>query len=108
MPPAHDLTPFREQELAPAGSPAVVRSADGRWYTVTGPCPNCHASSVFRVAYGLLGPHKGRRRFLGRGRTPDKLTGSILVYCQCGFPHPERPAESPDTGCGAFWDVPVP
>ncbi|MER5613369.1 hypothetical protein [Streptomyces sp. NPDC002215] len=102
MPPAHDLTPFREQELAPAGSPTVALSADGRWYTVTGPCPNCHASSVFRVAYGVLGPYKGRRR------APERLTGSILVYCQCGFPHPDRPSESPDTGCGAFWDVPVP
>ncbi|MER6119289.1 hypothetical protein [Streptomyces sp. NPDC001743] len=108
MPPAHDLTPFREQQLAPAGNPAVVRSADGRWYTVTGLCPNCRASSVFRVTYGLLGPYKGGRRLLGRRRTPDKLTGSILVYCQCGFPHPDRPSESPDTGCGAFWDVPVP
>lgn len=106
MPPAHDLTPFREQGLAPVGNPVVARSADGRWYTVTGPCPNCHVSSVFRVAYGVLGPHKGR--WLGRRSTPERLTGSILVYCQCGFPHPDRPPESPDTGCGAFWDVPVP
>ncbi|HEY9327977.1 MAG TPA: hypothetical protein VIS09_07035 [Streptomyces sp.] len=107
MPPAHDLTPFREQQLAPAGNPAVVRSADGRWYTVTGACPNCHGSSVFRVAYGVLGPHKGRG-FLGRRKTPQPLTGNIPVYCQCGFPHPDRPSEFPETGCGAFWDVPVP
>ncbi|WUS96321.1 hypothetical protein OHA46_06340 [Streptomyces sp. NBC_00708] len=108
MPPAHDLKAFREQQLAPVGTPTVTRSADGRWYVVTSDCPHCHASGVFRVSYGVLGPYKGKGRLLGRRRTPEKLTGNIAVYCQCGYPHPDRPAEFPESGCGAFWDVPVP
>ncbi|MEV3856589.1 hypothetical protein AB0J38_19960 [Streptomyces sp. NPDC050095] len=102
---SHDLTPFQERELAVDGAFEVRRSEDGRWYTVTGACPMCRATSVFRVAHGVLGPVKGWRR---RRAEPEPLTGAITVFCQCGFPHPDRPPESPDTGCGAFWDVPVP
>lgn len=107
--PTHEPTDFREHETAvPAGDTfSVVRSDDGRWYTATGPCPTCRSTVVFRVAYGVLGPSK--RRWGHRRRSaPEPLTGSILVYCECGYPHAERPPESPDTGCGAFWDVPVP
>ncbi|MCX4761007.1 hypothetical protein OG562_08505 [Streptomyces sp. NBC_01275] len=101
--PEHRQTAFHEHEteVRPEEPFAVVRSDDGRWYTVTGPCPTCGARTVFRVAYGVLGASKGRR-------SPEPLTGAVPVYCQCGYPHPERPPESPDTGCGAFWDVPVP
>lgn len=103
----HEATPFHEHEtgVRDGDTFAVVRSTDGRWYTATGPCPTCRATTVFTVSYGVLGPSKPRRR---RNRTPEPLTGSIPVYCQCGYPHAERPAESPDSGCGAFWDVPVP
>ncbi|WP_217185560.1 hypothetical protein, partial [Streptomyces sp. AC495_CC817] len=106
--PAHQATEFREHEtvIAAGDTFTVVRSEDGRWYTVTGPCPTCRATGVFRVAYGVLGPSK-RWWTRDRGR-PEPLTGSIPVYCQCGYPHAERPPESPDTGCGAFWDVLVP
>ncbi|MFK4071408.1 hypothetical protein [Streptomyces sp. NPDC029674] len=102
---AHAPTPFQESEVQPVGTFTVERSADGRWYTVTGPCPTCRGRTVFRVAFGVLGPAKGRGR---RRSRPEPLTGSIPVYCQCGYPHPDRPPESPDSGCGAFWDVPVP
>lgn len=102
--PDHQPTPFQETEVRPDASTVVRRSADGRWYTVTGDCPTCRAATVFRVAHGVLGPAKG-----GRRRTrPAPLAGPITVVCQCGYPHPERPPESPDSGCGAFWDVPVP
>ncbi|MEU5702242.1 hypothetical protein [Streptomyces aurantiacus] len=106
--PDHVPTDFREHEPAvpPTDTFAVVRSEDGRWYTVTGPCPTCRATVVFRVAYGVLGPPK--RLLRGGRRTPEPLTGSIPVYCQCGYPHAEKPPESPDAGCGAFWEVPVP
>ncbi|MFF2849155.1 hypothetical protein ACFVT5_22930 [Streptomyces sp. NPDC058001] len=101
--PAHEHTSFREAEVPPTDPFTVERSEDGRWYTVTGPCPTCRATSVFRVAYGVLGPTKGRTR-----RKPPPLTGEVVVFCQCGYPHPDKPAESPDAGCGAFWVVPVP
>ena len=104
--PAHEPTPFHEHQttIGPEDDFSVVRSEDGRWYTATGPCPTCRAEVVFRVAYGVLGPPKlGRRK-----RRPDPLTGAIVVYCQCGYPHADRPAESPDSGCGAFWEVPAP
>ncbi|GHH89295.1 hypothetical protein GCM10017771_39360 [Streptomyces capitiformicae] len=106
--PTHEPTDFREHETAVRAGDAysVVRSEDGRWYTVTGPCPTCRATVVFRVAYGVLGPPKRRRG--GRRNRPEPLTGSIPVYCQCGYPHAERPPESPDSGCGALWDVSVP
>ncbi|MEU6826835.1 hypothetical protein ABZ921_40045 [Streptomyces atriruber] len=104
--PDHQPTPFQEAEVQPVDDFTVVRSPDGRWYTVTGPCPTCRARTVFRVAHGVLGPLKGRLRH--RRARPEPLTGSIPVYCQCGYPHPDRPPESPDAGCGAFWDVPVP
>ncbi|MFF5517123.1 hypothetical protein [Streptomyces coeruleorubidus] len=106
--PDHVPTEFREQEVPvdPEEPFTVARSEDGRWYTVTGLCPTCRAATVFRVAYGVLGPPK---RLWRRDRSePEPLTGSIPVYCACGYPHPERPPESPDSGCGAFWDVPVP
>ncbi|GGZ34291.1 hypothetical protein [Streptomyces poonensis] len=105
--PDHASTDFHEHETAvrPDDRFDVVRSDDGRWYTVTGLCPTCRATVVFRVAYGVLGPSK---RLWGRDpHRPEPLTGSVTVFCQCGYPHAERPPESPDTGCGAFWDVPV-
>jgi len=104
--PAHDPTTFQETEVHPTAPFTVQRSDDGRWYTVTGDCPTCRGRTVFRVAHGVLGPTKGRWR--RRTAEPEPLTGAIPVYCQCGYPHPERPPESPDSGCGAFWDVPVP
>jgi hypothetical protein len=103
--PDHVATDFREHETQPPTDEpfTVTRSEDGRWYTVKGACPTCRAATVFRVAHGVLGPAKW-----GRRDRPEPLTGAITVYCQCGYPHAERPPESPDTGCGAFWDVPVP
>ncbi|MGQ4385312.1 hypothetical protein [Streptomyces sp. SAS_270] len=107
--PDHEPTGFREHEAAVRATDdfTVVRSDDGRWYTVTGPCPTCRATVVFRVAYGVLGPSKSKRRW-GRRSGPEPLTGTIPVYCQCGYPHADKPPESLDTGCGAFWDVAVP
>lgn len=106
----HEATPFHEHETTVRADDAfdVARSTDGRWYKVTGPCPTCRATTAFRVAHGVLGPSKLGRRRRGRERAPEPLTGAITVYCQCGYPHQDRPAESPDSGCGAFWDVPVP
>ncbi|SEK35426.1 hypothetical protein [Streptacidiphilus jiangxiensis] len=103
----HRLTHFREVQTDPATNPAatVERSPDGRWYTVSGACPTCHGRTVSRVAHGVLGPGKG---LWGARPSPPPLTGVLTVYCMCGFPHPARPDSSPDTGCGAFWDVPVP
>lgn len=106
--PDHVATEFREHEteVRPDEPFSVTRSEDGRWYTVKGNCPTCRVHTVFRVSYGVLGPPK--RLWDRRRRAPEPLTGDIPVYCQCGYPHAERPPESPDTGCGAFWDVPVP
>ncbi|TLS41405.1 hypothetical protein FE633_36230 [Streptomyces montanus] len=102
----HEHTDFREVEVQPTAPFTVELSDDGRWYTVTGPCPVCRVTTVFRVSSGVLGPAKGL--FGRRRRRPEPLTGTILVYCMCGYPHAEKPPESPDAGCGAFWDVPVP
>ncbi|MER5375098.1 hypothetical protein [Streptomyces sp. NPDC002553] len=106
--PDHVPTEFREHETQPRPDEpfTVVRSQDGRWYTAEGLCPTCRAATVFRVAYGVLGPPK--RPWRREREQPEPLTGPLLVYCACGYPHPERPPESPDSGCGAFWDVQVP
>jgi hypothetical protein len=103
--PGHEALKFQEREYQVRDDDfAVRRSPDGRWYTITGACPQCKGPTVFRVAHGVLGPAKG---WFGRSRVPAPLEGAVLVYCQCGFPHEERPAEASETGCGAFWDVPV-
>ncbi|WP_424530873.1 hypothetical protein ACOZ38_13725 [Sphaerisporangium viridialbum] len=97
----------------------VSPADDGRRIDVVGLCPGCGGHISFSWEYGLPG-YKGI--FSRRGeraeteRTPDKSAGNgtsgpVLartVCCDCGHVHAERPADSWDQGCGAYWQVRLP
>lgn len=80
----------------------VVRSPDDSSITVTGLCPGCGGRTVTAWDYGLPG-QKGIFRRDSRER--PALTGKRTVCCDCGHPHPDRPADVWSLGCGAYWEV---
>ncbi|WP_162260241.1 hypothetical protein [Terrabacter sp. Root181] len=74
--------------------------APDRSVTVDGPCPRCHHETSFRIEVGLPG---------GVGTKTQTTSGApgaslpVTVICGCGYVHPDRPAESGESGCGAYW-----
>jgi hypothetical protein len=84
----------------------AVASADDK-LILKGRCPRCRGDMQFPIAKGV--PYgSGLDSVLGRA---EKIDVEVVpetvatVYCACGFPHKDRPADSTETGCGAYWDV---
>lgn len=69
---------------------------------VTGICPGCGALTSMTFSKGTPQGSKGIFR-----RTPAQPVRAriVTVYCQCGHVHADRPADSPENGCGAYWPV---
>lgn len=98
----HRLIPFGlvDHKLRTDGF-TVVRSPDGS-ITVTGLCPGCAGRTVTTWEFGLPGQKGVFRRVSGERQPP---MGRRTVCCDCGHPHPERPADVWSLGCGAYWEV---
>ncbi|GAA1007907.1 hypothetical protein Aple_044250 [Acrocarpospora pleiomorpha] len=95
----HRPVPFAETDFAEQPGFTVLELEDG--LTIKGSCPACfgHTSMTFR--YGTPQGYKGPFRKVA---VPQR-TRQITVYCVCGHLHADRPTESPENGCGAYWLV---
>lgn len=69
---------------------------------VSGQCPGCHGRTVFAIRKGMPEGTKG----LPEGVAPEER--AVTIYCECGYPHANRPADAVDRGCGAYWKVRLP
>jgi hypothetical protein len=80
---------------------AVAETDEG--VAVSGECPRCGAATSMTFPPGSPQGTKGMFR---RAPTPAPVRmRKVTVYCECGYAHPERPPESPESGCGAYWTV---
>ncbi|SFC47722.1 hypothetical protein [Streptomyces aidingensis] len=104
---------YAERDLGEVAGDFRQRSGpDGRSVVLEGTCPGCLGRSVTRIPRGA--PGAGTKGLLGRfGRRreareaeaePDLLETEVL-FCECGYAHPEQPAEVAFRGCGAQWRV---
>ncbi|MFI6231850.1 hypothetical protein ACIBCR_31595 [Micromonospora echinospora] len=103
--PPHDAIPYTECGYGPVDAFTVVDDANG--LDLTGACPACNGPTTSR--YEIGSPHGYKGIFPTRKPVaPPKPTGLVTVICACGYPHAERPAESGESGCGAYWKVRLP
>lgn len=80
-----------------------------RGLDITGACPACHGRTMSSHEVGS--PHGYKSIFPKRWKSASALKpppGPVTVICACGFPHAERPTESGESGCGAYWKVVLP
>jgi hypothetical protein len=73
-----------------------------RRLAVTGRCPACGGQSTCVFVVGSPEEYKGRS---GPEAEPQPPAEPTTVICACGYPHPLRPAESDEIGCGAYWKI---
>lgn len=85
----------------------ITPSEDGRAITVSGACPGCGGQTTIIWEYGLGHGYKGifSRK---QEEAPQPPAGERTVACDCGHQHANRPAETFDQGCGAYWQVKLP
>ncbi|MFH8450183.1 hypothetical protein ACH4CD_13100 [Streptomyces fungicidicus] len=99
----HDGVGFAEVEFPVQVGFAVARGENG--LTAAGPCPRCAARTEMTFAFGSP---QGTKGLFGRARvTQPPQPTKVTMYCECGYWHEDRPPESPDTGCGAYWSVDI-
>jgi hypothetical protein len=96
----HRPVTFVEQEFSK--QPGFTRVEKYDELTVTGICPRCGALTSMTFTKGTPQGSKGLFR---RTSAPPDSTKFAVVYCQCGHVHAHRPADSPESGCGAYWPV---
>ncbi|MFI8928730.1 hypothetical protein ACIG3E_13770 [Streptomyces sp. NPDC053474] len=96
----HDGVTFAEVEFPLQTGFAVVQDEDG--LTVAGLCPQCAARTEMTFVFGTPQGAKGLSR-----RARQTQLRRVTMYCECGYWHGDRPPESPDTGCGAYWSVDI-
>ena len=100
MPEEHQPVPFVENEFGEQPGFTVLEVEGG--LTVTGNCPGCGGQTSMTFRYGTPQGYKGLFR---RTTNSQPTSRKVTVYCTCGHLHADRPAESPDNGCGAYWLV---
>jgi hypothetical protein len=101
----HDPCEWAEQpqHLQPA---VTIRSAGGG-SVVRMVCPRCGGVTLSRIMSVVPGPggHKGRP---GSDEPPPDPRPRLRTFiCTCGLPHPGRPGNAMDQGCGAYWKAEV-
>jgi hypothetical protein len=70
---------------------------------IIGICPMCRGRTTFTLALGVPDASKGERDRSGVQVPVD--APPPMIWCDCGFPHANRPESAPDLGCGASWTV---
>jgi hypothetical protein len=100
---AHDLSVhFREREFGLQADFAPTYAKDGS-ITVSGVCPQCSGDTSWTFYVEQPGVVDVAA---ARGEGADGGEGEeATVVCACGSPHLDRPKDSTETGCGAFWTV---
>ncbi len=96
----HRPVVFLEQEFGKRSEFNVTEI--GGELTVTGICPRCGALTSMTFSKGNPQGWKGLFRKIS---PPPESTKLAAVFCQCGHVHAHRPADFPESGCGAYWTV---
>ena len=95
--------PYLEQDLGEVEVTFIQKnSADGR-VVVDGNCPRCEGYTATEYAWGV--PGSGTKGILGGKPRQQDVLGSEVLYCECGYLHPNQPANPVFLGCGASWRV---
>lgn len=101
--PEHDMElPFAEVDCGDGSGFEIEHGPNSM--TISGDCPRCGGTTS--MSFPRTGPERETKSLWPdrRGAPPKKTA----VYCACGTQHPKRPADSTETGCGAYWDVKTP
>jgi hypothetical protein len=93
----HRKIHYAEIETDAGGIPFSVTWADGKKVSVSGQCPECRGLTSTEFSAGIPDASKFR------GPKIETLPSPVTLYCECGHPHDERPADAPDRGCGRYW-----
>jgi hypothetical protein len=102
----HQDIDYRDFEADYGGDPvAPVWRTDQQSFDVPSTCPACSGDMTRTVARGMPGGSKSFWRQPEPVAPP--LPTRVLLVCECGYPHPKRPPDSTERGCGAFWRVPL-
>ncbi len=103
---SHQDTAYRDVEVEYTGATvASVLAADRRSFSVTSVCPTCMGTMTRTVSRGLPFGSKGLWR--EKARPAPDVPDHVTMVCACGYPHPNRPADSTETGCGTAWKQPL-
>ncbi|MER8029361.1 hypothetical protein ABTZ78_10405 [Streptomyces bauhiniae] len=103
---AHDLDlRYAQLDLGPREESEFDLTSDSRTVVVSGPCPRCHGTSTTDFPLGVVGS-KGMPWKRDKSLTPAERSAVVadeVLYCECGFGHPELPDGALFVGCGAYW-----
>lgn len=103
---AHDFdVQYLERDLGEVAAEFTQTStADGKSVVVKGKCPQCSGDTATEYSWGV--PGTGTKGvFTKRAKeVPDVLRTEVL-FCECGYVHPNQPANPVFLGCGASWRV---
>ena len=106
--PEHDFElPYHEHYLGEVEAEFTQGFDDAsRAITVEGRCPRCHGHTASEYSWGTPGTGT-KGLFPLRRRQPEvpDLLHEGEHFCECGYPHPDEPAEPTYRGCGASWRV---
>jgi len=102
----HQDIDYRDREVSYSGEPVTPEwASDRQSFDVGSICPACAGAMTRTVARGMPGGSKGFWRQPEPVAPP--MPARVLLVCACDYPHPKRPPDSTETGCGAFWRVPL-
>jgi hypothetical protein len=102
----HQAIDYQERVLPYAGGPVAAAWSDDRSsFDVPSACPACQGPMIRTVRRGL--PTGSKSIWRPDRETPVHVPDRVTLICACGYPHPQRPADSTETGCGAAWKVPL-
>lgn len=92
----HQSMPYENKvfEDVPAADCNPQPIVDGTEYSVA--CPAC-------FGHFSVQDFNGTYRVRIFGRRESRPAETVPVVCECGFDHPDRPAEETFYGCGAAW-----
>jgi hypothetical protein len=102
----HQDIDYRDYETSYGGDPvAPLWRQDRQAFDVPSTCPACAGEMTRTVERGMPGGIKSFRRQPEPAAPP--MLALVVLVCACGYPHPKRPSDSTETGCGAVWRVPL-
>ncbi|MEW2319407.1 hypothetical protein [Streptomyces bauhiniae] len=105
---AHDLDlAYAQLDLGVREESEFQLTSVSSTVVVTGPCPRCHGTSRTEFPLGVVGS-KGMPWKRDKPLTPERRSAVVadeVLYCECGFGHPELPEGALFVGCGAYWRI---
>ncbi|MFI9389367.1 hypothetical protein ACIG53_00635 [Streptomyces bauhiniae] len=103
---AHDLDlSYAQLDLGVRDESEFHLTSASSTVVVTGPCPRCRGTSTTEFPLGVVGS-KGfpwRRDKAPSPAEQSTVVSAEVLYCECGFGHPELPENALFVGCGAYW-----